>query len=220
MNLENEDYLNTDDSDGNGIDWFDVPDPEVGDDVVDVASYDWPEDPCEASEVAFYPFLRCDLLQDGFDGSSDDVYVPIGSFDITIYPDLSDLSIEINNDSECCPFVESFDCDDLSFFSIVNDFDSNGAEPDCSDETGVGEIAFTISNDSLPSELEDSDCFTTSVSVSYSCLNCPNVVNEASGLQIFCDSDDADLSDAATGLEVEGAISPTEVFISWHKQVL
>ncbi len=215
-NLVNEDYLNTDDDNMDGIDWFDNQMPDVGDDTVDLASFLWSEDDCEPATSVLYPFLRCDLLQDGFDGSSDDVYVAIGMLEVVIYPDLSNLEIEIDDSNDCCPIVTSFECDGFSFYSITNSFDNNGASPDCTSETGVGQIEFTVVNESLPASISNDDCASVSATVGYSCLNCPNVVNEASGLQVFCDTDDADLSDAATGLEVESAITPTEAFVSWH----
>lgn len=132
-------------------------------------------DECTASEYQVFAFLNCisDTNGDGLDD-----LIPAGSFSVVVFPDPTDWAISISNAGACCPSLSGA-CLNENWFDVVNDYDGNGANPDCSSETMNGSMEFTVVNSYVfssssglfPTPVE---CAEFSYTVSYDCQVCPD----------------------------------------------
>ncbi len=119
---------------------------------------------CDPIITTVYAYYICDLYGD----NSFIDYIAAGSFDIEVYPDLSDLNIVVIDDGTCNPYVDSYDCEGTANFSITNDYDNNGGNPDLSGETTSGDVNFSVTNFAAPATCSD---FT--ISAEYVCTDTP-----------------------------------------------
>ncbi len=196
--------LNTDDADGDGYDWFDNPDPQIGDTPYDLGNL-VSTDPCVSNIYQLYAFMRCSSADGTFDGGVDDQYIDAGSISIEIFPDITDLTISIIGDGTCCPYVSTYECESTPGYSISNDFDGNGSTPDCTLEEGVGVINWQVINSNLPPELFGL-CGSPSTSASYDCIDlsvCPTIENPIAYTQYFCGEGIPNLDPGFLGLVVD-----------------
>ncbi len=157
---------------------------------------------CDPMVQTVYPYVVCDLLGDG----SMLEYLEAGNFDVTVYPDLSDMAVTLDGDGSCGPALTAFECDNVLGFSITNDYDTGGANPDFGAETAAGNVTFTITNTNAPAA-----CQTVTVNAGYNCTVCPNVTTPANGSFDFCSSDlDMDLAAVESLMIIEAAIPPIQ----------
>ena len=105
------------------------------------------------------------------------IYDRLGSIEVTVYPDITDLNLELENELGCCPifaFSNPF-CNNSEAMEITNSIDQNNDQnPDCSNINDNGNIIFTVSNTEypfVPGDLEYQDeCAFGEYSVPYNCF--------------------------------------------------
>lgn len=137
----------------------------------------YPGDGCATEIIIIYAFLECD--EDG-DGTTDS-YIDAGSFEVNLYPDIANQNNTINMDGGCCPSL-SLEC--ATGYTVMNDLDTNGASPDCSNTFDAGNITFTITNDNAPNTV--GTCWQHTMDASYDCLECPTVTSDIDWSEAFC----------------------------------
>ena len=123
-------------------------------------------DECTESSTEVYAYLLCDLDGDGII----DEHTPAGSLTVEIYPDLSTQAVFVSSDGLCGPYIDYYDCQDITGYNITNDYDDNGANPDFSAEcgSGAGAVNFVISNTNAPMS-----CQSVQIAATYNCTpNC------------------------------------------------
>ncbi len=114
--------------------------------------------------------MSCDLDLQTMDATPEVVTV-------NVYPDVATLAnAMVAGDGTCGPSLTQ----DCANFTVTNDYDTNGANPDFASEMGSGNIVFTITNPAAPTA-----CQTTTVPATFDC-SVPGVTMDKN------DADDSD----------------------------
>ncbi len=135
-------------------------------------------DNCTASVTEIFILIEC---QGGTTSTG-------ASFMITVHPEPADMDVTINDNGTCCPTI-TWECDGVAGWTVENDFDGNGATPDCSSTVDAGSIAFTFENTNF------ADCTPNTQTATYNCSNCGSGTNDSE--QFICETGDLDLADYA-----------------------
>ena len=154
---------------GGGTD-IDMPETEVDLTNFSLASID----PCESNDMSIYAYLLCTI-----GGSLD--YNYLGSLEISVYPDISNLELSFIDEGGCCPSADIgppdfYPCFTNGQYSFVNDLDPNNPwSPDCTELDDSGNIVFSLVNESYPLSPDDAnyvdECARRDFVVEYSCID-------------------------------------------------
>ncbi len=124
---------------------------------------------------------------------------------VDVYPNPADVvNSVLSDDGACGPSITQ----DCGTYTVTNDFDANGANPDFSSTTTDGPITFTITNSAAPTA-----CQTTTVVSSYVCATCLSPVPSTADAPAVCAGGSFDLA-TVTVVDAEAGNYPAAATVT------
>ncbi len=168
---------------------------------------------CDPLVQTIFAYYLCDLYGD--DSSIE--YVAAGSFEIAVYPDLTSMAITIDDDGTCSPSITFFECQGSAGYTVTNDYDNNGAEPDFSAETSMGSLLFTVANVNAPAICN------VQAQVTYNCIECPITIEPTEVIDI-CSGDNVVLPNEIISASIYDpfgtALGAPDPIVAWYEDAV
>ncbi len=147
---------------------------------------------CSPETQIAYAYLGCSTDGDAIADS----YQLVGTFTLTVYPDIANQANVLNNNGGCCPTL-TLECP--GGYTATHNYNGGGTgNPDCSAENGSGNFTFTVSLNNAPAGL-GAACISNTYAATYDCT-VPSIV---------IDKDDADNTDDTQTVPMGGTATFT-----------